>query len=228
MKALDNNEKQKYRYPESDWNSYARLFAAVTTSVQLAVYREACLHLKGNVVDCGCGSAKIAPFLSDNEQVSSYIGVDYSAEMVTAAEWVISTLERPNFSIQHCKIEEAHGSYDSAVSIQSYYSWPEPLVTLKHIADLLVAGGQFVLATPNPDLSLVKLAKDARKELLAHPDFQAFQDYNLQLAANPQANFISMDALIQQVQQVGFEVVECHQKHFQQGLNFLVLRKKAN
>ncbi|MFZ1342251.1 class I SAM-dependent methyltransferase [Thiothrix eikelboomii] len=226
MKALDNNEKQKYRYPESDWNSYARLFAAVTTSMQLAVYHEACLHLTGKVVDCGCGSAKIAPFLADNEQVSHYTGVDYSAEMVTAAEWVISTLEREQFSVQHCKIEDATGLYDSAVSIQSYYSWPEPLVTLKHIADLLVTGGQFVLASPNPSLSLAKLAKDARKELVAHPDFQAFQDYNLQLAANPQANFISMDDLIKQTQQVGFEVLECHQQHFQGGLNFLVLRKK--
>lgn len=225
MKALDNNEKQKYRYPESDWNSYARLFAAVTTSVQLAVYREACLHLRGNVVDCGCGSAKIAPFLVDNEQVSGYTGVDFSAEMVTAAEWVISTLEEANFRIQHSKIEDAQGKYDSAVSIQSYYSWPEPLTTLRHIADLLVDGGCFVLATPNPNLSLANLAKDARKELIAHPDFQAFQDYNLQLAANPQANFVSMDNLIQQVQQVGFEVIECHQKHFQNGLNFLVLKK---
>lgn len=226
MKALDLNEKKKYRYPESDWNSYARLFAAVTTSVQLAVYREACLHLHGKVVDCGCGSAKISPFLADNEQVSSYTGIDYSAEMVTAAEWVVSTLERDSFSIQHSKIEDAVGRYDSAVSIQSYYTWPEPLVTLQHIADFLVEGGQFVLATPNPSLSLAKLAKDARKELVAHPDFQAFQDYNLQLAANPQANFVSMDALIKQVQQVGFEVVECHQKHFQGGLNFLVLRKR--
>lgn len=226
MKALDTNEKQKYRYPESDWNSYARLFAAVTTSVQLAVYREACLYLRGNVVDCGCGSAKIAPFLVDNEQVSSYTGIDYSAEMVTAAEWVVSTLERNDFGIKHCKIEDAVGHYDSAVSIQSYYSWPEPLVTLEHIAGLLVEGGQFVLATPNPSLSLVNLAKDARKELVAHPDFQAFQDYNLQLAANPQANFVSMDALITQTQQVGFAVIECHQKHFQGGLNFLVLRKK--
>lgn len=226
MKALDNKEKQKYRYPESDWNSYARLFAAVTTSVQLAVYHEACLHLQGDIVDCGCGSAKIAPFLVDNEQVSSYTGVDYSAEMVTAAEWVVGALEKENFSIQHCKIEEAGGTYNSAVSIQSYYSWPEPLVTLKQIANLLVDGGTFVLATPNASLDLMHLLKDARKELLAHPDFETFRNYNLQLAANPQANFVSMNELIQQVQAVGFEVIECHQKHFKGGLNFLVLRKK--
>lgn len=228
MKALDNTEKQKYRYPESDWNSYARLFAAVTTSIQLAVYKEACLHLHGNVVDCGCGSAKLAPFLADNEQVSSYTGIDYSAEMVTAARWIISTLEHSNYTIQHCKIEEAQGMYDSAVSIQSYYAWPNPQETLRHIANLLVEGGQFVLATPNPILDLAKLAKDARKELLAHPDFAAFESYNLQLAANPHANFVSMDDLIQQVRNVGFEVIECHQKHFQGGLNFLVLRKKYN
>ncbi len=227
MKVLEQKEKQIHRYPASEWNSYARLFAAVTTSVQLEVYREACLHLQGNVVDCGCGSAKISPFLADNEQVSAYTGVDYAAEMVTAARWVISTLDRPSFAIQHCKIEELQGCFDSAVSIQSYYAWPDPLLTLRHIASLLVDDGVFVLATPNKNLSLEKLAKDIRKELLAHPDFEAYREYNLKLAANPQANFISLDDLVRQVQQAGFAVQEAHQRHFQGGLNFLVLRKRA-
>lgn len=224
MKALE--EKEKYRYPASEWNSYARLFTAVTTSVQLEVYREACSHLEGRVIDCGCGSAKLAPFLADMPNISSYMGVDYALEMVTAAQWVLSTLDRPNFTIQHGKIEEAEGLFDSAVSIQSYYAWPEPIQTLSHIAKLIKAGGVFVLVTPNQQLDLQKLVKDARKELLAHPDFEAYKEYNLKLANNPQANFVSMDNLIQQAQQTGFVVSECHQKHFQGGLNFLVLHKK--
>lgn len=84
-----------------------------------------------------------------------------------------------------------------------------------------------MLATPNPSLDLFELIKQARKELLAHPDFEDFQAYNLKLAANPQANFVSMDQLIQETQQAGFEVMECHQYHFLGGLNFLVLRKRA-
>lgn len=225
MKALEN--KEKHRYPASEWNTYARLFTAVTTSMQLDVYREACLHLQGDVVDCGCGSAKIAPFLADMKSVSSYTGIDYAVEMITAAHWVLSTLDQPNFSLQHCKIEEAQGSFDSAVSIQSYYTWPDPLQVLSHIAKLLKTGGSFVLVTPNQQLDLHKLIKDARKELLAHPDFEDYKEYNLKLANNPDANFVEMDSLIEQAKQVGFSVSECHQRHFKGGLNFLVLHKKG-
>jgi SAM-dependent methyltransferase len=225
MKTNSLNLGNQPAYPVSEWGAYARLFASVTTSVQLAVYREACTYLLGDVVDCGCGAAKIAPLLADNEGVLSYTGIDYAQEMVAVARWVVGTLQHPDFSIHPGKIEETGGCFTSAVSIQSYYSWPEPLVTLRHIFGMLADDAVFVLATPNRNLCPEKLLKEAEKELLAHPDFQAYKAYNLKLATNPQANFISMDALVRQVQQVGFQVLECHQRHFSGGLNFLVLHK---
>lgn len=213
-------------YALSEWENYARLHASVTTSVQLDLYRDACNYLSGSVVDCGCGSAKIAPLLADNESITAYIGVDYAQEMVAVARQVIQTLQRPSFTIMHSMIEDLAGRFDSAVSIQSYYAWPEPLLTLKRIAVMLHPGANFILATPNRALSLEKLLRNAEKELVAHPDFDAFKHYNLKLANNPQANFISMDGLIRQAQKAGFEVVECHQRHFDGGINFLVLRRE--
>ena len=214
-------------YSVGEWESYARLHASVTTTVQLALYREACSHLFGSVVDCGCGSAKIAPLLVDNERVTAYTGVDYAQEMVTVARQVVKTLQRPAFGIQHCLIEEVQAQFSSAVSIQSYYAWPEPVKTLQHIFNMLASNAVFVLATPNEKLCLEKLLYDAEKELVAHPDFMAFKRYNLQLAHNPQANFISMDGLIKQTQDAGFRVMECHQRHFGGGINFLVLHKDS-
>lgn len=214
-------------YTVSEWENYARLHASVTTSVQLALYRESCQYLSGSVVDCGCGSAKISPLLAGNESVTAYTGIDYAQEMIAVAQQIVQTLDRSSFTVLHSRIEDVKGQFNSAVSIHSYYAWPEPVVTLKHIFDMLAEGANFVLATPNPGLCLEKLLQDAEKELVAHPDFGAFKRYNLKLGNNPQANFISMDALIRQTQEAGFKVVECHQRHFAGGVNFLVLRKET-
>lgn len=215
-------------YPMQEWNDYARLFASITTSMQLEVYREACKYLSGHVIDCGCGSAKIAPLLVDETTVKSYTGVDYAEEMVGVARWVIQNLQNPHFAIRHNKIEDVNDQqFTSAVSIQSYYAWPDPVAVLRHIFQLLTPNAVFVLATPNTQLGLADLARDAWKELLAHPDFEAYKTYNLKLANNPHANFTSMNDLVQQVQSVGFRVQECHQRHFRGGLNFLVLSKEC-
>ncbi|HRJ54455.1 MAG TPA: class I SAM-dependent methyltransferase [Candidatus Thiothrix moscowensis] len=227
MSLNDFERNGEVVYTVSEWENYARLHASVTTSVQLALYRESCKHLSGSVVDCGCGSAKMAPLLAGQASVTAYTGIDYAQEMVSVARQVVQTLNRSSFTIRHNRIEDEVGQFDGAVSIQSYYAWPEPVVTLKHIFDLLVDGANFVLATPNRELCLEKLLQDAEKELVAHPDFGAFKHYNLKLAGNPQANFISMDGLIRQVQQAGFRVRECHQQHFGGGMNFLVLRKET-
>ncbi|WGZ89659.1 MAG: class I SAM-dependent methyltransferase [Candidatus Thiocaldithrix dubininis] len=223
-----NGNLQSIPYAVTEWNNYARLFSSVTPSMQLDVYKEACYYLNGNVIDCGCGSAKIAPFLVDNENISSYTGLDYSSEMVEVASWVVNQLGKINFKICQCKIEDYHnGSFDSAVSIQSYYSWPDPNIVLKNIFDLLKPNGTFVLATPNINLPLETLARDAWKELLTHPDFEAYKAYNLKLAMNPDAQFISLDNLVKQVSQIGFKLEAAHQQHFRGGLNFLVLSKRS-
>ncbi|HPE60754.1 MAG: methyltransferase domain-containing protein [Thiothrix sp.] len=214
-------------YPVTDWDAYAELFAAVTTSVQLAVYREAAGHLTGAVVDCGCGSAKMAPFLATRPPVRSYTGIDGSQAMVTVARRLLARLGNTAFQVQQDWIEKVSGNgvYDSAVSIQSYYSWPEPLTVLQAIQRLLVPKGLFVLATVNLHLPLEALIREAEQELAGHPALDAYREHNRRLAANPGANFITMDALIAQVRMAGFRVQEAHQRHFRGGLNFLLLQK---
>lgn len=146
--------------------------------------------------------------------------------MIETAQWVIDTIGQPNFKAQASRIEEAEGVYTSGVSIQSYYAWPEPLTTLQHIYSLLDRNALFVLATPNKSLRLDALAKDIEKELIGHPNLQAYKDYNLKLASNTEANFIGMEDLVGQVQEAGFGVVEAHQRFFKGGLNYLVLKKQ--
>jgi len=207
------------------WNRYVRPHATVTTSFQLSLFREAAGLLYGDVLDCGCGTARIAPLLADRLDVDSYTGVDLAPEMVEMARWMVAQLEHERFIIKHRAIEAVNGDYSSAVSIHSYYTWPEPLTVLRNIHRVLRTEGRFVLATPNKRLDMQRLLRESSKELLAHPDFDEFQRLNQELAGNPGALFVQMDTLVEQVRSVGFQVVECHQRHYMEGVNFLVLRK---
>lgn len=212
-------------YPSTLWNGYARSHASVTTSFQLSLYREVAAQLGGDVLDCGCGTARIAPFLADDPAVNSYTGVDLAPDMVRMARWTITRLNRERFGIEQGAIEAVRGQYDSAVSIHSYYAWPRPLDVLAHIRDVMRPGGRFVLATPNPQLDMDRLLRESSRELLAHPDFPEFERLNLEFAGNPGAAFVEMDLLIGQSRDTGFEVLECHQRHYLGGVNLLVLSK---
>lgn len=214
-------------YQETDWSDYAWPFASVQTPFQRELQQEAVKYVKGKVGDFGCGCAKIGWLLSDSEMIESYIGIDASIEMTNIARKYLKEMEPINEqSVYHGFIEDYNlTSFDTAVSLNSYYSWPNPLATLKHIYNLIEDGGTFVLATPNKSLDLILLDKKAKKELIGHPDYKKFREYNLKLINDKGANLVDMAGLIEQVQSVGFKVEACHQEFYCGGLNFLVLSK---
>lgn len=213
-------------YQPNQWQDYARSFASVQTSFQRELQLSVCELLYGEVADFGCGSAKLAPFLTDNAKVTGYLGIDCSAEMIKIANWLIAQFECPEFSTFQGKIEDYHGKrFDSAVSLNSYYSWPEPIKVLRHIHSLLNTNGTFVLATPNLQIDMLAMEKVVRKELLTHPDFSTFSKINLELVSNTEANFITMDQLIHQLHSCGFTINSCHQSFYLGGLNFIVAEK---
>lgn len=213
-------------YKMSEWESYAASHLSVLPSLQLAVYQAVAQHMRGQVADFGCGTARIAPFLADKAEVSGYTGVDYSSEMVGKARWVMQQLERDSFKVLHERIEQVDGyAFDAALSVNSYYTWSEPLATLAHISSLLQPAAPFILVTPNQTLDMRKLAKEADKELLGHPHYPAFRQKNLELAGNEKAAFVDMDTLVQQLHASGFRLVSCHQDFYLGGLNFIHAEK---
>ncbi|MGB0849230.1 MAG: class I SAM-dependent methyltransferase [Thiolinea sp.] len=213
-------------YQETIWNNYAETHASVLPSVQLEVYRTVAQMLAGNVADFGCGTARIAPFLAGNPAVNRYVGIDYSQEMVEKARWILTQLSQENWKVIHHKIEDVQREqFTCGVSINSYYSWDDPVKTLSAIYRLLAPSSTFILVTPNPSLDMEKLAVEADKELLAHPHYPMFKAQNLNLAGNTQAMFIPMSQLVKQVIEVGFKVTACHQEFYLGGLNFLRLEK---
>lgn len=225
---VNNKPKQGMAFSEHEWNEYSRLFASVSSRAQQDVYIDASQYLSGKVIDLGCGPARLAAYLADNKKISHYAGIEYARSMVEIANFTLGKLSRSDFIIRQQKIEELNNTeqrYDSAVSLQSYYAWDNPEEMLIRIYNLLLPGSVFVLATVNGKLDQVKLFKDAEKELMWHPDFEAFREYNMKLANKSETHYISMSDLISQLQSVGFEVAHCHQRHYAGGLNFLVCNK---
>lgn len=213
-------------YENATWHQYARCHLSVLTSMQWDLFREAALWLTGDVVDCGCGSAKLAPLLAEKDEVTSYTGIDCSPDMVNVAQDLISKLssQKP-LEIILDNIENVQGTFNSAVSIHSYYTWTNAEQVLASIYQMLLPAGHFVLVTPNPGLNMHNLLKESEKELLGHPDFVTFRNLNMLLSDNLNANWVTMDHLIEETRRIGFKVLECHQRHYLGGVNFLVLRK---
>ncbi|MBU0499553.1 MAG: class I SAM-dependent methyltransferase [Gammaproteobacteria bacterium] len=213
-------------YLREDWDDYAMAFQGIMPSMMLQLNQAVADRMGGDVIDFGCGAAKIAPFILEKTSVRSYTGLDYAPEMVTRARWMLAQFPGKPCVILEGKIEEARlGCHDSALSINSYYAWENPLRALSCIFRALRENGTFVLATPNPLIDMPALLKASERELIAHPYWQRFREQNLAFCGNGTARFIEMDELIAQVRSVGFRVAEAHQKLYMGGLNFLHLEK---
>ena len=222
--------KKEEELTEEKWNDYSRVFTSVLTQVQRDLYIDASHYLSGKVLDLGCGSARLAAYLADNQKVTHYTGIEYAHSMVKLSDYTLQQLARSEFTVHHQKVEdicleELGGQFHSAVSLQSYYAWDKPKQSLANIFSLLIPSGLFVMATVNHNLDQEKLFRDAKKDLMWHPDYKVFKAYNLEIADHPKTNYVTMDELIRQVQSAGFEAISCHQDHYAGGLNFLVCRK---
>lgn len=213
-------------YDHEVWSEYARLHRSVTASVQVELYRECAGYLDGAVVDCGCGTAKLGPLLDDVSRVHSYTGIDSSIAMLHEAKGNIQLMGRVEGNLFESSIEDHIGVYDSAISINSYYTWVDRQAVLNAIYQLVRPGGVFVLATPNPRLSMAQLIYAARKEQGGHPDFNAFAVMNQKLAANDAGKFDTLDQVVEYVKAVGFKLQQAHQKHYLGGVNLLVFERE--
>ncbi len=213
------------RSTDYQWDDYADVFSPITSRFQVEMYELAARHAYGSVLDCGCGAAKLVPYLKDNPLVSSYMGVDSSVRMVKLADNLLTKMNQANYSVQCSSIENTTGRFQCAVSLQSYYSWQDPKGVLKHIHKLLEPGGRFILGSANDNLDIDKLLDKASNELLMYPDWEVYSTMNRQYAQNSEAHFSSLDELLSEVRQCGFRLQEAHSNLFLGGVNFMVLRK---
>ena len=211
-----------------DWNQYAAPFQSVMPYEMVRLNRDVASMLYGSVADFGCGAGKIIPFVSSEEAITRYIGIDMSADMVNGARWMANQFPGKPIDIIESRIESVRiEPVDSAVSINSYYTWDDPVRVLTHIYRHISEGGRFVLATLNHFIDMPALLEEAKKEQIANPYWEEFSKQNLAICESPNTHFISLDELIEQVRDVGFSVIRAHTDYYDGGLNFLVLKTRG-
>lgn len=216
-------------YGQLTWSSYASYFVSITTSYQMEIYKKIAPLLTGKVVDFGCGAAKIGPYILEQDSVTSYTGIDTSEAMLEQARIFLDMQNcDKDFLFIASDISRFSPSkqFDSAISLNSYYTWENPVHCLKAIAKIIRPNGRFILITPNHNLDMPKLLRDVTKEVGAHPDFTRFCEINNHLVTNDDCKLISLGELVIQCHNYGFEVLESHQKYYDGGLNFLDLQLK--
>lgn len=215
-------------YSDKEWDDYSAAFQSVMPSMMLEVNRAVADQMEGDVIDFGCGAAKIAPFVLENQKVTSYTGIDSAPLMVEHAQWMLAQFPEKPGRVLQARVEEVRlEEHDSALSINSFYAWGDPALALDCIQRSLRRGGGFVLVTPNPRIDMPALLEASHKEMIAHPHWETFRAQNLAFCSNPAARFVTMDALVELVRRAGFLIVEAHQRFYQGGLNFLQLRKRS-
>lgn len=205
------------------WNDYGAPFSATTTIYQSELYRDIASKLCGRVADYGCGSAKLAAYLADKPAVTAYFGIEHSPDMVAQARQLINKLAVSDYQVLEKPIEafEQHNSFDSAVSTNSYYAWSNPEANLKTIYQSLKPGAIFILATPNREIDMQALFKEAEKDLIMHPYYEQFKQSNMNFAEQMQCNFVPMHTLVEQMCAVGFKIKVCHSNYFAGGVNYI-------
>lgn len=220
---MDTGMNNTSATPIANWDAYAGSFSSVMPEQMLRLNREVASYLHGDVVDFGCGGGKIIPFLLTRESVTSYTGIDSSAEMIENARWIASQYTNDRARLIHGRIEDTPMlKTHSALSINSYYVWNDPQKVLQHIHACLSSGTRFVIATINRSIDMPALLEEAQKELIAHPHWADFKAHNLKISASGNARFVEMDPLISELRVAGFLVQEAHQKLYGGGLNLVV------
>lgn len=207
------------------FNQYAEYFAAITPACMREVYLQASSEIYGSIVDCGCGPCKLAPHVLKASNFIHYWGVDYSREMVALAQQQITRMADTRFTVQCDSVDNVRGEFDCAVSLQSYYAWPNPVQTLTRIHQFLVPGGKLVLGTANPQLDIEQLIEEARVDWMLHPLWDDYVAHNRELAKDQTGCFGDLDHLIGELRGVGFTILEAHTRFYSGGLNYVVCRK---
>lgn len=207
----------------TDWDSYAHSFSSVMPYQMVKLNREVASYMHGDVVDFGCGGGKIIPYLMTRSAVTSYTGIDASAQMIQNAKWIANHFSDRRATLIQGRIEDTVPlHWHSAMSINSYYAWNDPLHVLRRIHACLPVNTRFVLATINSDIDMAALLEEAQMELIAHPHWTAFRDHNMQISANTAGRLIDMDMLVRQLSDSGFRIEEATRHLYHGGLSLVV------
>ena len=111
------------------------------------------------VLDIGCGGGNTLARMAERVTVGHLVGIDYSETSVEASRAFNSALAASGRmevllgSVEALPFSDAH--FDKAVTVESFYFWPNPSESLKEVARVVKQGGTFLLLAEiyeRPDL----------------------------------------------------------------------------
>ena len=149
----DHNDPEQvrrlYRRFAHNYDTFDALWKLPTRKAYLALNRAFQAHLppNGRILDLGCGTGLNVERLSAlGLPFSSYIGVDFSAEMLASAKAKYGHLEQVAFKQMDLLREPLpEGPFDLIVSTWVLEHLPDPASVVEHARQRLAPGGHLVL-----------------------------------------------------------------------------------
>jgi len=160
--------------------------------------------------------------------VRSYLGVDNCEPMVKEGRRLLGLLKRKNFDIRYQSIDDTEETFDTVVSVQSYYAWSNATGTLQHLNQRTASGGTLVLVTANDKLDIDFLIRQCSRAYGQDPDWSQYVKYNQTLASLPQGRYVSLDTLIGEVRESGYQVIHTDTTLYEGGVNMVVAKKPVS
>jgi SAM-dependent methyltransferase len=118
--------------------------------------------LQGRVVELGCGTGQIAEAMLDGRPELRYLGVDLSPAMVAAAAARLARFgDRARVEVAGAPLEPGAGG---AFGIDVLHHVPDPVATLRELANAVEAGSRVVFLESNPKFPLTTVYALAHRE----------------------------------------------------------------
>ncbi|MFB0564546.1 MAG: class I SAM-dependent methyltransferase [Candidatus Aminicenantaceae bacterium] len=119
------------------------------------------LNVKGDILDVGCGTGDLAPFVTRKGAI--YHGVDLSAEMIKRANTIYSVLVKngkATFQIGDCEnLHFCDKKFNTVIAIGLIEYLPDPSRFLSEMERVTKSGGYFLITVPYKECINSKIRK---------------------------------------------------------------------
>ncbi|PYX81996.1 MAG: SAM-dependent methyltransferase, partial [Acidobacteria bacterium] len=155
MSVAENTAEQRLQQEFNRWAADGRGEEMERHHLPITAPVLALMQLRPSdrVLDLGCGAGWATRLLAARVPEGKVIGVDISDEMIERARRSSSNFSSIEFAVGSLeKIASADDSFDKALSIESFYYYPDQGAALDELHRVLKPGGRFFI--------LINLYKD--------------------------------------------------------------------